>query len=188
MTSTGLMAIPQGALISVVEDSTGQKYAVFRQVKIPVTDMLQFSDDPSQIAAASAKATTAPGAAPTSNNGYPMPERPLMPQSRTDEQIRLDENGNVIARSKTTAITDGSGNRTTIIQGNSSSYTGDRAAKIAMARAKIDEQEKAIWEFEYRRQTKAVVSGYESKLKAMKDLLVRMKAELARMEAEASAN
>lgn len=39
MTDSGLQAIPQGALVSVVENPSGQKFAIFRQIRIPLANL-----------------------------------------------------------------------------------------------------------------------------------------------------
>lgn len=131
VTESGLMAIPQGALVSVVESAGGQKYAVFRQARVMIADLSMVSNDPSRIAAATAGAAKGggnltPGSVIGSGgeNG---------PQARAQRQILVDDDGNVIAKSMTTTIDDGAGNTTTIEQGNARGMTPERAGKLAAA-------------------------------------------------------
>ena len=174
VTSNGMAAIPEGALVSVVESAGGQKYAVFRNVRVPISGFEQLTKDPAKVAAAStSKGAANPGAAVTDQAN-------MAPQANSKEQITLDASGNVISRTKMTTVSDGSGNTTVIKQG---SDTGEVAARIAMGEERIRQQRLAIWEFKAKRYEKAVVSGYNSKLKAMEELLVRMEAEVARLRA-----
>lgn len=184
VTESGLMAIPQGALVSVVESAGGQKYAVFRQARVKIADLSLVSNDPARIAAATAGAATGggnlmPGSVVSSSGESG-------PQARTREQILVDEKGNVISKSKTTTIDDGAGNTTTIEQGNASGMTPERAGRLAAAQQKILQQKTAISEWKTRRLNRGIVSGYESKLREMTDLLTRMEVEYARMQAEYS--
>jgi hypothetical protein len=184
ITDTGLIAIPQGALVSVTESAGGQKHAVFRQTRVPIADLSKVSNDPSLIAAATA------GAAAKAGNLSPGtvmdPGAQAAPRARTQQQILVDESGKVISKSMTTTIDDGAGNMTTIRQGNASGMTPERAARLAAAQQRISQQKTAIQELKIRRLNKSVVSGYEAKLQGMTDLLTRMEVEYARMQAEYS--
>ncbi len=180
VTANGMMAIPKGALVSVVEAASGQKYAVFRMVRLPISDLAQLSKDPSLIAAATAQST---GASANALPGAPMVATSnIAPQATSQEQIRLDASGKVISRSKTTVVSDGTGNTTTIQQGALGGMTPEMAGRLAAARQKIQQQKQAIFDLQLRRQQKAAISGYESKMKEMTDLLARMEVELAKME------
>jgi hypothetical protein len=176
VTDAGLKAIPMGALVTLVEMADGKKYAIFRTTKLEVADLAQLSNKPEDIAAASAKKELAPGATPTFGGA-------MAPSARTDEQITVDENGSVVSRTKMTTITDGAGNSTTISQAASKKSAGDAAAKIAVAERMIVEQQTAIWQWEATKSQRQTVSGYEAKMKAMKDKLILMEAELARLKA-----
>ena len=150
---------------------------------MPVNELSQLSKDPKLIAAASApKSSAGEAAAPGS---VVQNSEAMAPEAKSTENIRLDAAGNIIAREKRTVISDGSGNRTTITQGNQGGMTPELAARIAAGEAKTEQQRRAIWQFEAKRYEKAVVSGYQSKLKAMQDQLVRMEAEIARLKASA---
>lgn len=186
MTDSGLQAIPQGALVSVVENPAGQKYAVFRQTRIPISNLNVLSNDPARIAASSASGTGpgTPKAAVLSPGTSMRDGQGVSPQSTSQEQIKLDDSGRVISRMKTTVISDGSGNSTTITQGRASGMTPERAAKLATARVKMQEQREAIATLKLKRGQGNIVTGYEAKLKQMNDLLLRMEAEYARMQAE----
>lgn len=186
MTPTGLKAIPQGALVSVVENDSGQKFAVFRQVSVAISNLAQLSNDPVVVARVT---SSTPGAgAPksvVSNPGAVITDKSgIGPQSRTQEQIKLDDSGKVISRMKTTVINDGAGSTTTITQGRTSGMTPEQAGRLAAAKQKIAQQREAISELKSRRSQKAIMSGYASKLQEMTDLLSRMETEYARMEAE----
>jgi hypothetical protein len=186
VTDVGIQAIPQGAFVSVVENEAGQKFAVFRQIRLPISDLKQFSNDPAKFAAsstggsgsiASKDATNLPGAVMEGS-------RNVSPTARTQQEIAVDESGRVISRSKTTVIDDGAGNTTTIRQGRPGGSTADHAARLAAAQQKINQQREAISELRAKRSQKAVMSGYQSKLKEMTDLLTRMEIEFARMKAQ----
>ncbi len=182
MSATGLQAIPQGSLVTVVENAAGIKFAVFRQVRVPLNDLALVSNDPQLIAAAStpknaAGQETSPGSVVRNTDA-------MAPEATSNEKIKLDADGNIISRVKTTKVSDGNGNTTTITQGEHQGMTPELAARIAAGRVKAEQQRRAIWEFKnVKRYEKAIVSGYESKLRAMEDLLVRMEAEIARLEA-----
>lgn len=186
VTDSGLQAIPQGALVSVVEDAMGQKFAVFKNIKLPISNMNMLSSDPSKIAAS---ATNKPG---SENAGALSPGMEVQeganvaPKASTNEQIRVDSNGNIISRSKTTTINDGAGNTTTIMQGRSGGMSPEQAGKLAAAQQRINQQREAISELKNRRAQKKVMAGYESKLREMTDLLSRMEVEMARMRIEFS--
>lgn len=184
VTESGLVAIPQGALVSVIEGAGGQKYAVFRQARVPIADLSKVSNDAALIAAATAGAASKGGS--LSPGTVMNPGAQATPQARTQQQILVDENGKVISKSMTTTVEDGAGNTTTIRQGNASGMTPDRAGRLAEAQQKITQQRTAISELKTRRLNKSVVSGYEAKLKGMTDLLTRMEVEYARMQAEYS--
>jgi hypothetical protein len=186
VTDKGVVAIPQGALVSVLENPAGFKFAVFRQARVPIQDMKQLSNDPAKVAAIS---TSAPGSSSAKSSellpGAVMSgDENSAPEARTQEQIRLDAAGNVVSRSKTTTISDGAGNTTTIMQGRSGGMSPDQAARLAAAQQRINQQKEAISDLKIRRSQKAIVSGYEGKLKEMNDLLGRMEVEMARMRAE----
>jgi hypothetical protein len=110
----------------------------------------------------------------------------LAPKASTQEQIRVDDSGKVISRSKTTTINDGAGNTTTIIQGRSSGMSPEQAAKLAAAQQKINLQRETISELKSRRGQGRIISGYEAKLNEMNNLLSRMEIEMARMRVEFS--
>jgi hypothetical protein len=185
VTEQGLNAIPQGALVSLVEDSSGKKYAIFRNTRVPVDNPALLSNDPQKIAAATAskntqsagtQITNAPGAMVNDRGGG-------NPEARSDESIRLDASGKVVSRSKTTVITDGSGNSTTITQ-DGGGMTPERAARLAVAREKLTQHRQAIADLKSKKSMGGIVTGYEGKLKQMTDLLLRMEAEYARMSTE----
>lgn len=183
-TTEGVQAIPQGALVSVVEDSSGQKFAVFKQKQLPIQNLNQLSNDPGKISSA---ATGAGAASSKEGIGAMVVQgQDLAPKATSREQIRVDDSGKVISRSKTTTINDGAGNTTTIIQGRSSGMSPEQAAKIAAAQQKISQQREAISELKSRRSQGKIISGYESKLNEMNNLLIRMETELARMRASYS--
>lgn len=186
VTDVGIQAIPQGAFVSVVENEAGQKFAVFRQIRLPISDLKQFSNDPARLAAsstggsgsiASKDATNLPGAVMEGS-------RNVSPTARTQQEITVDESGKVISKSKTTVIDDGAGNTTTIRQGRPGGSTADQAARLAAAQQRINQQREAISELKTKRSQKAVMSGYQAKLREMTDLLTRMEIEFARMKAQ----
>jgi hypothetical protein len=188
VTESGVQAIPMGALVSVVEDSNGQKFAVFKQLSLPIHNLNQLSSDPAKIAASATAGNGAnsikggnvtPGAMISQGEG-------LAPKASTQEQIRVDDSGKVISRSKTTTINDGAGNTTTIIQGRSSGMSPEQAAKLAAAQQKINLQRETISELKSRRGQGRIISGYEAKLNEMNNLLSRMEIEMARMRVEFS--
>ena len=176
VTEAGLLAIPKGALVTLVETPEGKTLAVFKAKRIPVDNLAFFSKDPALIAAASTSTVASPG-----TSSSPGSMNSPGPDANTSETIRVDSSGNIISRSKTTVVQDGVGNTTTIMQ--DSDRAVDAAGKIAMAREKIRQQETAIYEYKSLRYTKQTISGYQSKLAAMEETLSRMKIELARMEA-----
>ena len=179
VTDSGLQAIPAGALVTVVEDQGGQKFALFRQIKVAIKDMSHLSNDASKIAAVTTEK-------PSKSSGATLPGAPMKsdtagaPESSSQENLVVDDNGKVISKSKTTTVSDGAGNVTIIKQGSN----GATAAKLASARAIIQQQRDAIQEFKAKRLQKAVISNYDSKLKQMNDQLQRMEVEYARMEAQ----
>lgn len=185
-TAVGVQAIPQGAFVSVVENEVGQKFAVFRQIRLPISDLTRVSNDPAKIAAASAGGSGSMAAKDVTNLPGAVMEggRSVSPTARTQQEIAVDEAGKVISRSKTTVIDDGAGNTTTIRQGRPGGVTGDQAASLAAAQQKINLQREAISELKAKRSQKAVMSGYQAKLREMTDLLTRMEIEFARMKVQ----
>lgn len=179
VTDSGLTAIPANALVTVVEDDAGQKFAVFRQSKIAINDLSKVSNEAAKIAAATTGKASAssgdvtPGAVMRNENS-------AAPQANTNEHILVDENGKVISKSKTTTISDGAGNTMTIKQASN----GAVAAKLAAARAMIEQQRNAIYDLKDKRTQKLVISNYDTKLKQLTDQLQRMEVEYARMEAQ----
>jgi hypothetical protein len=183
LTPTGFHAIPVGTVVAVVEDPTGQKFAVFRQARIPIQDLSQLTDDPTKIAAAAMSGSTLTRG--NQNPGTALRDGSTMaPETQSNEQIRLDDKGNIISRSKTTTISDGAGNTTTITQGRSGGMSPEQAGRLEAAKLRIEQQRSAIHALQARRSEKKTMTGYEAKMKEMTEQLARMEIALAQMRVE----